>query len=86
MSSNQTTHLTSNEKRALLFNIKNTLEILEEEFDDSWWPLVSNVWTQFNSCKLINGDSWKVFACHFTKHRESSTRKENIPIKNEEQQ
>ncbi|RHZ86811.1 hypothetical protein Glove_44g33 [Diversispora epigaea] len=59
----------------------NTLEISEEEFDNSWWPLVSNVWTQFNSCKLNNGDSWKVFTCRFTKHRESSTRKENIPIK-----
>ncbi|RHZ85314.1 hypothetical protein Glove_67g30 [Diversispora epigaea] len=81
MSNNKIVHFTSDEKRALLFNIKNTLEISEEEFDNSWWPLVSNVWTQFNSCKLNNGDSWKVFTCRFTKHRESSTRKENIPIK-----
>ncbi|RHZ76277.1 hypothetical protein Glove_199g214 [Diversispora epigaea] len=70
MSNNKIVHFISDEKRALLFNIKNILEISEEEFDNSWWPLVSNVWTQFNSCKLNNGDSWK-----------SSTRKENIPIK-----
>ena len=57
MSSNKIVHFTSDEKRALLFNIKDTLEISEEEFDNSWWPLVSNVWTQFNSCKLNNGDS-----------------------------
>lgn len=79
MSNNKLTNFTPDEKRAFLFNVKDTLEILEEEFDNSWWPLVSNIWTQYNSCKLNNGDSWKVFTCRFTKHRESSTRKNDIP-------
>ncbi|RHZ79647.1 hypothetical protein Glove_143g94 [Diversispora epigaea] len=80
MSNNKIVHFTSDEKRALLFNIKNTLEISEEEFDNSWWPLVSNVWTQFNSCKLNNSDSWKVFTCRFTKHLICMTSKKLIQI------
>ncbi|RHZ76840.1 hypothetical protein Glove_188g37 [Diversispora epigaea] len=80
MSNNKIVHFTSDEKRALLFNIKNTLEISEEEFDNSWWSLVSNVWTQFNSCKLNNSDSWKVFTCRFTKHLIRMTSKKLIQI------
>ena len=72
-------NLSPDEKRVLLFNVKDTLEIAEEEFNNNWWPLISNVWTQYNSCKLSNGDSWKIFTCRFTKHRESSTRKDDIP-------
>ena len=44
--------LSPDEKRVLLFNVKDTLEIAEEEFNNNWWPLISNVWTQYNSCKL----------------------------------
>lgn len=71
-------NLTPDEKRNLIFNLDNVLEIPIEDFDNNWWPLITNIWTQWNSWKLVNGDSWKVFACRFTKHRESSKRKENI--------
>ncbi|CAG8820899.1 8940_t:CDS:2, partial [Cetraspora pellucida] len=51
-----------------------------EDFNDNWWPVVSNFWTQWGSYKQVNGDIRKVFTCHFTKHSESSSReKENIP-------
>ena len=33
------------ERQNLFFNINNTLEILIEDFDNNWWPLVTNVWT-----------------------------------------
>ncbi|RHZ85663.1 hypothetical protein Glove_63g14 [Diversispora epigaea] len=43
-------------------------------------PLVSNIWTQWDSYKYANGDTRKTFTCHFMKYRESSTRqKENVP-------
>lgn len=75
------TNLTPDEKRNLLFNINNTLEIPIEDFDNNWWPLVTNVWTQWNFFKLINGDSWKTYTCRLTKHRESSKRQqENVPV------
>ena len=74
-------NLTPDEIRSLIFNVNSTLEIPIGDFDDNWWPLVTNIWTQWNSWRLANGDSWKVFACRLTKHRESSKRqKENIPI------
>ena len=73
--------LTPDEKRTLLFNINCSLEIPMEDFNENWWPLVSNIWSQWNSYSQTNGDFWKVFACRFTKHRNSSTRqKENIPV------
>ena len=73
------TSFTSNEKQNLLFNVDNFLEIPMEDFEKNWWQLVSNVWIQWNSYKLENGNYWKVFACRFTKHQESSIRqKENI--------
>ncbi|GES97801.1 hypothetical protein GLOIN_2v1777773 [Rhizophagus clarus] len=72
--------LTPDEKRSLLFNVSCSLEIPMEDFDKNWWPLVSNIWTQWNSHTQVNGNVRKVFACRFTKHRVSSTRsKENIP-------
>ncbi|GBC09883.1 hypothetical protein RclHR1_00920001 [Rhizophagus clarus] len=72
--------LTPDEKRSLLFNVSCSLEILMKDFDKDWWPLVSNIWTQWNSHTQVNGNVRKVFACRFTKHRVSSTRsKENIP-------
>uniref|UniRef100_U9TK48 MULE transposase domain-containing protein n=1 Tax=Rhizophagus irregularis (strain DAOM 181602 / DAOM 197198 / MUCL 43194) TaxID=747089 RepID=U9TK48_RHIID len=50
-----------------------------EVFNEEWWPLVSNIWTKWDSYKYVNGDIRKTFACHFMKHRESSTRqKENV--------
>lgn len=53
-----------------------------EDFDENWWPLVSNVWTLWSSYKQANGDIRKDFACRLMKHRESSTRSgENIPNK-----
>ena len=73
------TNLTSNKKRNVLFNINQPVTILLREFDDEWWSLVSNVWTQFNYKIHNNGNSWKVYTCRFTKHNESSTRKEGIP-------
>ena len=72
--------LSPDKKRTLFFNVKDIFEVSDEEFDNNWWPLISNVWTQYNSCKLVNGDSWKVFACRLTKHRDSSIRQEGIPI------
>ncbi|CAG8493662.1 10747_t:CDS:2 [Scutellospora calospora] len=74
-----TLNLSPDEKRSLLYNLKGLLEIPMDDFDDNWWPLVSNIWTKWDSYKHADGDIRKVFACHFMKHRESSTRKkENI--------
>ena len=73
-------NLSPEEKRALLFDVGSPFEIFEEEFDNNWWPLVSNIWTQFNYCKLRNGDSWKVFVCRLNKYQNSSERKEEIPL------
>jgi hypothetical protein len=75
-----TANFTPDERRKLLFDVDCPLNIPIDDFNENWWPLVSNIWTQWNSYKQANGDIWKVFACRFTKHRESSTRqKENIP-------
>jgi hypothetical protein len=76
----QMTNITSEEKRNLLFDVNCSLEVQMEDFNENWWPLVSNIWTQWTSYKQVNGNFWKIFTCHFTKHRDSSTRqKENIP-------
>ncbi|CAB4399714.1 unnamed protein product, partial [Rhizophagus irregularis] len=75
-----TSNLTPDEKRDLLFNVDRTLEIPMEDFNNEWWLLVSNIWTKWDLYKYVNGNVRKIFACHFMKHRESSTRqKENIP-------
>ncbi|CAG8854377.1 28621_t:CDS:2, partial [Gigaspora margarita] len=74
-------NLTPDEKRGLLFNVNFSLEIPMGDFNNAWWPLVTNIWTQWNSYKSVGGDVSKVFTCRFTKHRESSTRQqENILI------
>ena len=73
------TNLTPDEKRDLLFNVSRSLEIPMEDFDVNWWPLVSNVWTQWNSYKQLNGDCWKVFACCFMKHQVKYTTKGKHP-------
>lgn len=72
--------LTPDEKRNYLFNINGLLKIQIEDFNDNWWLVVSNIWTQWGSYKHKSGNIRKVFICRFTKHRESSSReKENIP-------
>ncbi|CAB5190677.1 unnamed protein product [Rhizophagus irregularis] len=74
------TPISEKQKRILLFNVNQPLELSIEEFDKEWWPLVSNIWTGGFSCKNnVNGDSWKVFVCRFKKHNKSSTQKEGIP-------
>ncbi|CAB4390823.1 unnamed protein product [Rhizophagus irregularis] len=75
-----TSNLTPDEKRDLLFNVDRTLEIPMEDFNNEWWPLVSNIWMKWDLYKYVNGNVCKIFAYHFMKHCESSTRqKENIP-------
>ncbi|RHZ82220.1 hypothetical protein Glove_110g102 [Diversispora epigaea] len=71
--------LTPSQKRNLLFNISLPLELLIQDFDSNWWPLISNVWTGFNSKKKANGDSSHTYTYRLTKHNQSSTRKEGIP-------
>ncbi|CAB4432297.1 unnamed protein product [Rhizophagus irregularis] len=74
-------NLTPDEKWGLLFDVTCPLEIPIEDFDENWWPLVSNIWTQWNSYKQANGNVRKDFACRLTKYRESSSRqKENVSI------
>ncbi|KAG0269741.1 hypothetical protein BGZ95_001956 [Linnemannia exigua] len=36
---------TAQEKRELLFNIHNPVELPTKEFEDDWWPLISNAWS-----------------------------------------
>ncbi|RHZ86839.1 hypothetical protein Glove_43g6 [Diversispora epigaea] len=73
------TSLTSNQKRILLFNVQQPFEVPMKEFDDEWWPLVTNIWIKFSYKDNVNGNSWKTFVCRFNKHFQSSTRKEDIP-------
>src|SRR2546423_3087357 len=70
---------TPNQRRNLLFNVEQPLKLLIEEFDKEWWPLVSNIWTNFSHKNNVNGNSWEVFICQFNKPKKSSTRKEGIP-------
>ncbi|CAB4431785.1 unnamed protein product [Rhizophagus irregularis] len=72
--------LTTNQKHVLLFNINEPLEILIQEFDNNWWPLVSNIWIGFSYRNNVNGNLWKSFTCHFTKHNQSNSRKEGISL------
>jgi len=71
--------LTPNQKRIHLFNVEQPLELSMKEFDEEWWPLVSNVWAGYSSKNNVNCDSWKVFICRFNKHNKSSTRKGGVP-------
>ncbi|RIB00070.1 hypothetical protein C2G38_2235764 [Gigaspora rosea] len=71
--------LTLDQRRLLLFNVGEPFEIPLQEFDDDWWPLVSNIWTVFSHKNLVNGDSWKTFTCRFAKSSPSSSRKEDVP-------
>ncbi|RHZ76598.1 hypothetical protein Glove_195g8 [Diversispora epigaea] len=70
--------LTSNQKRDLLFNVNQSLELSLQKFDNEWWPLVSNIWMGFNF-KKKNGDTTTTYTCHLTKCKQSSERKEGVP-------
>ncbi|CAG8724487.1 20142_t:CDS:1, partial [Racocetra persica] len=72
------TNLTPNQRCFLLFNVSEPLEIFLLEFDNNWWPLVSNIWTKFSHGNLVNGDSWNIFTCRFAKNKLSSSRKKNV--------
>ncbi|RUS25088.1 hypothetical protein BC938DRAFT_472638 [Jimgerdemannia flammicorona] len=65
--------LSANEKCALLFNVGSPLKIPMKEFDEQWWPLISNVWTECSHYKSLNGDFWKTFSCRFAKRMKSSS-------------
>ena len=71
--------LTPNQKWIRLFNVEQPLELSMKEFDEEWWPLVSNVWTGYSYKNNVNGDSWKVFVCCLNKHNKSSIQKEGVP-------
>lgn len=66
------------DKRACLFNVNEPFELTFPEFDELW-PLVSNVWVSWDQGRRVNGDSWKICACRFLKHKKSSTRKDGLP-------
>ena len=63
---------TPNQRRNLLFNVEQPLKLSIEEFDKEWWPLVSNIWTNFSHKNNVNGNSWEVFICRFNKPKKSS--------------
>ena len=73
-------NITPDEKRMRLFNVNEPIELSIEEFEKNWWPLVTNVWTQYNSYKHVNGDFWRGYVCRLAKHRESSTRQEGVLV------
>ncbi|RHZ59681.1 hypothetical protein Glove_362g17 [Diversispora epigaea] len=79
LATNSIANLTTDQKRTLLFNVQQPFEVPMKEFDDEWWPLVTNIWIKFSYKNHVNGNSWKTFVCRFTKHFESSTRKQDIP-------
>ncbi|CAG8819590.1 4577_t:CDS:1, partial [Racocetra persica] len=35
-------------KRDILFNLDQPVEVPLDEFNSKWWPLILNVWVQFN--------------------------------------
>ena len=41
-----TANFTPDEKRNLLFDVDCPLEIPMDDFNENWWPIVSNIWTQ----------------------------------------
>ncbi len=49
--------LTPDQRRMRLFNINLPLEVSMKEFDKEWWPLVSNIWTEYSYKNNVNGDS-----------------------------
>ncbi|RIB18966.1 hypothetical protein C2G38_1966020, partial [Gigaspora rosea] len=71
--------LIPDQKYKLLFNINQPIELFIQEFDTEWWPLLLNVWTEFNHKKKVNGDLSKTYTYRFTKNNESSTQKDEVP-------
>ncbi|PKK75856.1 hypothetical protein RhiirC2_735576, partial [Rhizophagus irregularis] len=45
------TNLTPDKIRNLLFNVDCSLEIPIDDFNENWWPLVTNIWTKWTSYK-----------------------------------
>ena len=50
------TTLMEENKRALLFNVKEPFEMSIEEYDNLW-PFVLNIWVGWGQNSLANGDS-----------------------------
>ncbi|CAG8801048.1 7017_t:CDS:1, partial [Gigaspora margarita] len=48
------TNHTPDDRWILLFDVNLSLEIPIEDFDENWWPLVTNVWVQWNYYKYAN--------------------------------
>ncbi|CAG8849296.1 29906_t:CDS:2, partial [Gigaspora margarita] len=71
--------LTPDQRRGLFFNVNYSFEVQVQDFNKEWWPLTTNVWTKYNSKSQNNGNLWVVYACRFTKHNQSSSRKEEVP-------
>ena len=67
------------QRRALLFNVGDGLKVPLGEFDEEWWPHISNVWMETSKSKRLNGDYSNIFICHFAKAKKSSTRTDDIP-------
>lgn len=42
---------TAQEKRELLFNVHTPVELPTKEFEDDWWPLISNAWSCYSGPK-----------------------------------
>lgn len=68
-----------NDLRGRFFNVDEPFEVSNKEFDGEIWPLISNIWTRWNSRNHVNGDSYTVYVCRFMKHNKSSTRKQDVP-------
>jgi len=78
------------ERCSLLFNVikdveKKPLKIPLKEFDEHWWPLVSNVWTVTGGpWPYSTGDDfgcYSVYICCLAKKVDSSTQKEGMPVR-----
>ncbi|RHZ71904.1 hypothetical protein Glove_249g14 [Diversispora epigaea] len=61
--------LTSDKKRNLLFNINQPLELLAQEFNEEWWPLISNFSTRKEGIPSDKRQKTKIRLSHlcFTK-------------------
>ncbi|CAG8505672.1 820_t:CDS:1, partial [Gigaspora rosea] len=40
----------------------------DQDFDKEWWPLVTKVWTKYNSKCQNNGNSWVVSLQFLAEH------------------
>ncbi|KAF8950179.1 hypothetical protein BGZ46_004691 [Entomortierella lignicola] len=67
--------------RSELFNLKDPIVLPTKDFKEVVWPLISNVWTQYDHYKSVTGETSYIYACRMTKIRKSSTRKDDVPAK-----